>query len=578
MHETLPARFLANARRLASQVAHYYPAHGHWFPVGWATMAGIVRDIASGLVELGQQPCEPVALISGSRREWTYVDLAIMSAGGVTLALDPSLAAEYRDPLLARGEIRICIVDTEDLLRQLLQSRQLPHLEHIVVLEPAAARTDDRRVISYDRLLRIGRQAGHDIDARIAGLSPMDAAMFLCTSGTTGPPRSAMLTHGNLTASMRALGTLDMTSSDLGFTSAPLTHAFPRVFQYLGLWQGTQTCHARGNEHLVADLMKMRPTVMVTAPRVLEDLYSSVYEDMYALAAGRKLLTWASKIGKHAVRQRRYGRRVAPALEAQLQLARRLVFNRLRTCLGGRMRQIYVSGGVIAPHLVHSLEACGVHVATSWSMAETCGVGTMTQPGDIGEDHLVATVGRPLPGVELMLAEDGELLVRGGCVFSGYFQAEADTRTAFAASGYLRTGDVARVDSRGCYYIVDRKRDLIVTQSGTQVAPGALESLVRADPRITQVVVVGHGRPHLVALIAVHPSLRQIFNENTIEAMVEEMVGTINVDLERARQIRDFRLLPYELSRDSGELAQLWQLKRDLICERFSYLIEEMYE
>lgn len=577
-HDTLPARFFANARRLATRVAHHYPAFGHWFPVGWATMAGIVRDLAAGLLTLGHEASEPVAIISATRREWTYLDLAIMATGGITVGIQHEQDEGAWCDILADCAARICVVDNRERLISLLQRKPLPPtLERIVILDVVGPLDADPRVVSYERVLRLGRQSDCDIDAHIARLSPMDAASFSYTSGTTGDPKAAMLTHGNLVAAVRALANLDLSSADVGFTFLPLSQSLPRRFEHLSLWLGMQTIYARSGEHLVDDLVKMRPTVMFTVPPVLERLHSAVYEDLYTLNTGRKLLTWASNLGRHAVRQRRHGRGLATHLEAPMHVARRLVFNRLRTCLGGRMRHLYVAGGPLRANLVHSLEASGVRVTSGWAMAETCGVGTVSQPGDIGDDSLVATIGRPLPGVELALADDGELLVRGPIVFSGYFQAPAMTQAAFTADGYLRTGDLARVDVRGCYYLVDRKADMVVTESGTAIEPRRLEDLVRQDPRIAQIVVVGDGRPFLAALIGVSASLRRLFDEDTLGDMIADIVSAVNIDLPRVQQIREFRLLPYELGSDTGELTPLMQIKRDVVIDKFRYLIDEMY-
>lgn len=541
-------------------------------------MAGTVRDFASGLIALGHGPSQPVALVSSTRREWTYIDLAIMATGGITVGVDPELKPAEMRAILAHCGVRICVVDTRERAQTLLEHKAyLPALERIVVLEPAEQLRSELPVLSYSDTLGLGRRAGHDIDRCIAALTPMDAAAFLYTSGRDGAPKGAMLTHGNLVAALTALSALGLSASDRSFSFLPLAHALPRVFEHLSVWLGMQTVYGRGHAHLVDDLMAMRPTVMFIAPPVLEQLHGAVYEDLYTLAAGRKLLTWASNLGKYAVRQRRQGRRVATRLEAPMHIARRLVFNRLRTCLGGRMRHIYVAGGALSPTLVHSLEAGGVRVTVGWAMTETCGVGSMTQPGDIGDDPLLASIGRPLPDIEFALADDGELLVRGPSVFSGYYKSPAATSAAFTALGYMRTGDIAHRDARGDFFIVDRKADFIVTASGTRVAPRALESLVRADPRVAQIVVSGQGRPFLAALIGVSASLRELFDEATIIGMLEDIVAAVNIDLPRAQQIREFRLLPYELGRDTGELTALLQVKRDVVVEKFHYLIDEMY-
>lgn len=578
-HETLPARFFANARRLGSAIAHHHWSHGQWFPVGWSTMAGVVRDLASGLIELGHEPSEAVAILAETRREWTYVDLAIMSAGGVTVGLYPDLDTDEYRRLLALADARVCVVDARHLARILAIRDALPRLRTLVVMDAGELPTTTPGIVSYDELLRVGRRARHDIAEHVARLTHLDAATFLTTSGTESPAKLAMVTHGNLVHALRTWSQLELSPSpsDLGFTALPLAHSLARSFEHLGVWQGMATVYASERDDLVADLTDMRPTVMVTLPRWLQDLHSAVFDDMVTLLAGRKLLAWAGRIARHAVRHTHQGRAPSPRLEAQMRLARRLVWNRLRTCLGGRMRHVHVGGGAIACDLLYALEATGVRASTGWSMAETCGVGSLTRPGAFGDHAHVASVGHPVPGMELALAADGELLARGAAVFSGYYRSDAQTSAAFTPSGYLRTGDLARQADDKSYHITGRKSQLIVTASGNRVAPRALESLVCADPRIGQALVLGHGRPYLVALIAVRPSVQQIFDEKTVEGMVEDIIASINVDLPRAEQIRHFRVLPYELGSHGGELTPSFEIRRDVVFERFSYLIDEMY-
>ncbi len=574
-HETLPARFFANARRFATRTVHRYAARGDWFPVGWATMAAVVRDLASGLMALGHESSEPVAILSRTRREWIYCDLAVLAAGGVTVGLYPTLASPLLSGILAHCEARFLIAESEvDLNKLEPHIGDLPRLETIILLESRAGaehhRLDRVRVIDYQTLLARGRAAACDVDARIAELTPLCAATFLYTGGTTGMPKGAMLTHGNLVAAVRAFQALGLSPSDTGLSFLPLAHSLQRVFDYLALWIGMPTAYACPDGDLLADMRRVRPTVMAMVPQVVRRLYGATYAETRLSSAGHRLLDWAGQLSRQLMVP---GSR-SPGQTAQLRLARRLIFNRLRTELGGRLRRILVAGSPLAPELITFFTGCDIEILVGWGMTETLAAGTFNRPGE----RRLGTVGRPLPGIELALADDGELLVSGPCVFSGYHKAEAETRAAFARSGHFRTGDIARIDGDGFCTLLGRRRDLIVTSGGDNVAPENIENRFHAEPCISQIIVIGDKRPYLVALVAVSETLRRLFDEPTIHRIVEGIIATTNIDLRRAEQIRQFRLLPYELTRMSGELTPTFQVRREVVERRFGYLVDEMYE
>ncbi|MEM9489755.1 MAG: AMP-binding protein [Myxococcota bacterium] len=587
--QTLPGRFFAEASRRAGHVAHHYRSGTTWFPVGWATMAQLVRDLAGGLIALGHQPSQPVAIAASSRREWLYCDLAILACGGISVGIPPGLEPGQCARRLAHAGARLCVVDSR---RQLAALRphfgQLPQLHTVIVLDDGGDGAEERpergdsgtpqagrvQLIAYREVLGRGRGRAAEVAARVAAIRPLDAAMFLYTSGTAGEPRGAMLTHGNAVAAVRALARLGVGPEDTALSMVPPDHALHRAWQHCGLWSGMRMVFAGEPELAMSYLMDIKPTVVIAMPGMVERIYRAFYHEMSDLAGGRQLFQWACELTRRRTERRRRGAELPIRLRAQLGVARRAVFEVLRERLGGQVRCMVVMGGPIAHGVGDLFEAAGVRVMVGWGMAETLFAGTLSRDGN----HLPERIGEPLPGIELTTTAEGELLIRGGSVFSGYYKAGAETISAFTDGGYLRTGDLGRRGADGSFYLSDRKRDRIITASGQTVATQRIEAWLRGDPRISWAVVIGHERPYLTGLIAVPETIRLRCDDAELATLVERIVGERNLELRRAEQLRAHRVLPYDLGVASGELTPALQVRRDVVLDRFRYLIDEMYE
>ncbi|MCG8416897.1 MAG: AMP-binding protein [Proteobacteria bacterium] len=617
-HDTLPARFFANARRFASRIIHHYPSGDRWFPVGWSTAANLVRDLASGLISLGHQAKDPVAIIANTRREWTYCDLAVLAAGGISVAIPPTADAPTCRDMLAHSDARICIVeDAVQLAKVVPHMTELTALHHIVAIDRITDRritgravaplresgtshslperpvddsislptSADRRILSYDELLRIGRREARDVQGRLSALSSLDAAVFLYTSGSTGRPRAAMLTHGNVTAALRSFEVFGFRPTDTTLSLLPMSYGLARAMEYYALWIGMPSAYAKITDNtgalhglgqgdpLAAAASRVQPTVMVGVPALFERLRLSIYDEVCGSAAGLKLFDWASAVAQSLTQQQRRAHRSTPALQAQRRILRALLFERLTARLGGRVRTAVVMGGHPAHGVCEFFEAAGIRVLVGWGMSETFFAGT-AGPARASKEQAAS----PLPDIELALADDGEILMRGPQVFSGYLKAESETASAFTPDGFFRTGDLAAQTLDGKYHILGRKRDVIVTEAGTRLAPQRIEAWMRGDPRISHTVVVGHGRPYLGALVAVSDSLRHSCDEDTLIGIVEGIVAALNVELPRSDQIGRIRLLPHDLGVATGELTPAYQVKRDVVAAKFAYLIDEIYE
>lgn len=575
----MPARVLHRAETAPDAVAHYYNLDGTWYPVGMGTLARLMRKLGAGLIALGHQPGDVVAIAAQTRREWVYCDLASLAIQGVTVGIYPSAADDQCADILDHTGARFLIADSRSRCDAMIARARALELDLAAIVCMDAdgdATISGIRVVGYRRLMRLGEtgEAAAAVDRRLADATAADAATFVYTSGTTGAPRAAMITHEAMTAAVDAMASVGITADDQGFSFMSLADPVQRMMDYAGLCTGMPGAYAGDMSTVARELASIRPTVVVAAPRVFEAIHGGVAEQIeQSSPTARRVFGWACDVGRQVSRRRRQGLDVAKALAAQYAVAKQFVFDRVNDNLGGRVRLFVSIGAPISVDILEFFDAANILIVEGWGMAETCGVGLVNRP----EQVRFGSVGRPLPGVDVRIAADGELLLRGPQVFSGYLADAQATVAAFTSDGYLRTGDIASRDADGYYRIIGRAQELIVTSEGKNIAPSNLETMIKGDPRISQIVVFGDGRPYLTALISVTDELRDELDENQLELLVENVVSAKNLELARAEQIRKFRLLPHDLTEETGELTPTLKVKRSVVAEKFAYLIEEMY-
>jgi long-chain acyl-CoA synthetase len=581
MAETLVSRFFAHADRLGARLLYQYPATGggadgpRWVPVGWRTAAELVRDFGSGLIELGHQKGNALAIVSATRREWLMCDLANLAVGGITVGVYPSMTVEQTRYVVAHCEARIAVVEDAKQLAKVEAARaQLPRLEHVVVIDATGVKTGPA-VLTLDEVLARGRAARHDVDARAHELTLADAAIFVYTSGTTGPPKGAMLTHGNLVAAMRSMGGVEVDAQDAGFSFLPLAHVLQRAVDYRGVWEAVPGSYGRSLETVADDLASARPTVMAAVPRIFEKIYAKIHEQASAGSpTKKKIFAWALGVGRRVSKLRQAQQPVPALLGLQHKLARLLVFDKLRARLGGRVRVFFTGGAPISPEILEFFHAADIMILEAWGMTETFAAGSANIPGAFR----FGSIGKPLPGIDMKLDEDGEILVRGANVFAGYYKDDDATKQSFTADGFFRTGDIGKVDADGFFYIIDRKKDLLITAAGKNIAPQNLENLIKTDPRISQVVAVGDRRPYVVALVTLTAEAAAGKSDAEQRRLVEDIIGAKNPELAPYERIKKFRILPSDLTQESGELTPTLKVKRKVVAEKYGAMIEEMYK
>ncbi|WP_091942582.1 AMP-dependent synthetase/ligase [Trujillonella endophytica] len=574
--------------------AHRFPDGDGWTSLTWRETAAAVEALAAGLLALGIGPEDRVAIASGTRIEWIHADLAIMCAGAATTAVYPSSGAEDVAFILADSESRIVFAEDDAQIAKLRAQRdRLPDLMRVVTFD---GETDGDWVIGLADLreLGTGHLAEHPaaVDDAVAAVGPEHLATLIYTSGTTGRPKGVELPHRCWTyigAAAEALGTLS--SDDLQYLWLPLAHSFGKMLGAVQLQVGFATAVDGRIDRIVANLPVVRPTFMAGPPRIFEKVYAGVGQTVRADGGVKlRLYTWAIAVGDRVRRARLEGRRIGPALRAEHALADRLVLSTIRARLGGRIRFLISGSAALSADVATWFAATGMPVLEGYGLTETAGgacVADLDRP-------IPGCVGAPVPGTEIAIADDGEILIRGPLVMRGYHGRAEATAEVLREDGWLATGDVGELDAEGRLRVTDRKKDLIKTSSGKYIAPQSVEGIFKAVcPLASQMVVHGDGRKYATALIALDPEAlarwgqaegrgtsdyATLVADPAVQEYVRGCVEELNARLNRWETIKDFRVLDHDLSVEGGEMTPSMKVKRKVVETRYAALLDTMYE
>jgi long-chain acyl-CoA synthetase len=432
-----------------------------------------------------------------------------------------------------------------------------------------------------------------EIEARVAATAPPDVATIVYTSGTTGPPKGVVQSHGNHLATLEAIEAAGLMRfsdpEEVDFLFLPLAHSFARAAEYLATYAGSTTVFAQSIDTVASDLRETRPTVMAAVPRIFEKLYARVMAQREAAGLfGRLIFDWAVKVGRNKSRRLQRRDPVPPWVELQVRLADLLVFRRIREALGGRIRFLISGGAPLARDIQEFFHAAGILILEGYGLTETTPILTVNRP----DRYKFGTVGLPIEGVTLRLAEDGEILAKGPNVALGYFERPEETAAAWDSEGWFHTGDIGELDEDGFLRITDRKKDLIKTSGGKYVAPQKIENLLKTQPHISQAVVIGDNRKYCVALITLDleevsrwaagvgiavDDPRELARHPRVVELIDKEVQETNRRLASYESIKSFRILPGDFSQETGELTPSLKVKRKVVSQKYADLIEEMY-
>jgi long-chain acyl-CoA synthetase len=590
---SVPGLCLTAALKHGKQDALNHKLDGEWTNISAETFVERVRNVALGLATFGIKPGDRIALLSENRPEWSIADLAILSLGAINVPIYTTQEVDQIRYILTDSGARAIFISNKKLFKHAKKALEgLDFLEKIIFFdEPADEEIE--RTTTLDSLEKSGQERSINkpaaFGAYLKAIRPDDLATIIYTSGTTGEPKGVMLTHANFMSNVLAItGGLPISSSDVALSVLPLSHIFERTGFYIFCYNGVSVYYTASFDQVAENLREVRPTVMTAVPRLFEKVYHRIVKKgLSEKGWKRRVFERSLNVGQRYAEAKDKGKLVGPALRLQQSMANRLVFSKWREGVGGRLRYFVSGGAPLSPALSYAFLAAGIPILQGYGATETCIV-SANRP----DNNQVGSVGLPFEGIEVNIAEDGEILLRGSNVMRGYYGHPEET-TSVLRDEWFATGDVGHVDKEGHLYITDRKKDLFKLSNGKYVAPQQIESLLKQSEFVSQVVVVGAGRKQPTALIvpeweAVKQALSAAGEEfpgarvaladfPAAIKLVQKDVALLTRALPDYQRIRRIALLPDEFTIDKGELTPTLKVKRRIIDQKFGDLIEELY-
>jgi long-chain acyl-CoA synthetase len=595
---TAPAAAAKPARTMASLVldatathrctALKYPAAERWLETSYAELGEQVREIAKGLIALGVQAGDRVAILSNTRSEWTVADFGAICAGAVVVPVYQTNSPDECHYVLEHARAKAIFCEDDDQVAKLDVIRdELPAMRHVIRFEGESDST-----ITLAELVALGRDvADEQLDERVAAIGEGDVFTIVYTSGTTGPPKGCMLTHANLRAAIDgAEARVEFVPDDeVVYVFLPLAHVLTRLVQMTAIDAGAQLAYwHRDPKRIVADVGEIAPTILPSVPRVFEKIHTAATSKVEAAGGAKeKLFWWAIGVGRTVRERERKGGHNGLLLDAQYRLADKLVLHKVRELFGGRIKLALTGAAPIDPDILSFFHACGVWVLEGYGMSETSSLSTLNTISE----HRLGTVGRPVAGCEVKIADDGEILLRGPMNFMGYYRNDEATAQTMH-DGWLLSGDLGDVDADGYVSITGRKKDLIITSSGKNISPSNIENSLKLSRWVSQAVVYGDRKPYLTALLTLDPDELQALADKVgadaadparlaghagVREEIQLCVDDTNRRFARIEQVKKFEILERDLSQEEGELTPSMKVKRNVVYERHAERFAGLY-
>ncbi len=561
------------------------PKGGTYQDISYAELGESVHAFSKGINALGVQKDDRIAILSENRPEWAITDFATLKAGGVTVPMFSTLTAAQVGYILKDSGSKIICVSTSKQLEKVTAIRdEVPTLEQVIIFDPIEGETPED-VIQFEAVCEL---EGEETDA---AATEDDIATIIYTSGTTGDPKGVMLTHANFIFNLQACKSLiDVSDADVLLSFLPLSHVFERLGgHYVPLFSGAKIAYAESTFTVAQNMGEVAPTVMLSVPRLYETMHDRI---LRAVQEGsplkQKIFHWGVSVGSAVSSAIQQGKKPSAILQLQQNIANKLVFAKLKAATGGRLR-FFVSGGAALPQAIAEFfHAAGILILEGYGLTETSPVISMNHP----EGWKFGTVGMPVPGIEVQIAEDGEILTRGPHVMKGYFNNESATAEVIDGENWFHTGDIGIIDADGFVKITDRKKNIIVLSNGKNVAPQPIESELVQSPFINQILLVGNERKNLAALIVPNfdalktwaaengvatDDLSTMLKTREVQQLIQSEIRSRSTDFADFEQVRRFTLLEKEFSQEEDEMTPTLKLKRNVIIARYGDAIEEMY-
>jgi long-chain acyl-CoA synthetase len=557
-----------------------------WEDISYAQVRTAATEIAKGLIALGIERGDRVSILGNTRPEWTLCDLGALAAGATVAPIYQTNSPEECRYVLTHSEARVVLCE-EEQLEKIDEIREgCPALEHVIVFE--------RRVgehISLDELRQLGAEVTDSaLDERVAAVAPNDIATLVYTSGTTGPPKGCMLTHANFLSTMEMyLQQVEFDDTHTVFMFLPLAHSLARVTQMVSLQVGATIVYwTRDPKRLLEDIAEARPSHLPSVPRVFEKIHTAALSGIEDQQFAKRLMArWALETGRRARTVERGGKQLGRLARSRRAIADRLVLGKVRELFGGRLQLALSGAAPIAKDVLEFFDSCGIPILEGYGMTESTAAATLNTK----DSQRFGTVGKPLPGTEVRVAPDGEILLAGPHVFSGYFKDPEATSSTFD-DRWLRTGDLGHIDPEGFVSITGRKKDIIITSSGKNITPTNIENQLKESRWISEAVVFGDARPYLVALITLDsdelPALAEragvaadiatMVGDERVRAEIQREVDRANEHFARIEQVKRFAILDHELSQAAGELTPTLKVKRSVVYDKYARELAALYE
>ena len=593
MADTIPARFFATARTRPLSPAYAVKRSGSWRTTNWKTYAAQVRRVGKALLALGLEPGGKVCMLGFNRPDWCIFNMGAMAAGGVGAGIYTTCSSEEVKYIADHADAHAILLEDEGQWEKIKTQKyhadgdQLPRLKHVVMMQ-GVPKIDDPLVLSWEELEAKGDDVSDsDFDARLDGLEPDGLATLIYTSGTTGPPKGVMLSHENLrwtaTTAQKMVGSR---ASDVCLSYLPLSHIAEQMFTIHGpALTGSGVYFAESIDKVPDNLKEVQPTIVFGVPRIWEKFHAGVAAKLEEATGPKKLLIdWVQQLCRQRSALINQGRTPGLAVELQYEVAKRLVLSKLKPALGlGRARMCVSGAAPVAKEILEFFSGLDIIIHEVYGQSEDTGPTTFNMP----RATKYGTVGQPIPGCEVTLGDDDEILVRGPNVFLGYLKDEAATSETLI-DGWLHSGDLGAFDSRGFLSITGRKKDIIITAGGKNIAPKNIEGSLKNNPLISEAVVIGDRRKFLSVLITIdEEELRKLLgatngeqpnpDDARVRAEVRRTIDSVNRNLARVEQIKKFTILPRSLTIEDGELTPTLKVKRKKVNEHFADQIEAMY-
>lgn len=606
-YANLAEMFMAKSALLGTKTALHFKQRGASYEsLSWLEFNLLVSELANGLAACGLKSGESVGIFAQTSHLWVAADLATIGNGAVSVPLYPTCSNDDIEYILTNSNTSVIFVSGRALLQRLLRTKNVLSIIRTIIFIPAANERSVKTDIKEADTLPPGvlltlkelREAGRLLAAkeprllnnRIAQIKRDDFATIIYTSGTTGIPKGVPLTHGNILSVLEDLpDIIRLKPTDIYFSYLPLSHVFERICgEFYWIFRGCECAYAESIELLSKNMTEINPSIMLVVPRVLDRIYNKVKNGIDgANSKAQKLINWAIGIGSQILRLKSEDKFINPILFIEYCLAEKLVFTKLRNRIGPRLRCIISGGAPATPHVIDFFNSIGLTVLEGYGLTET------SAPTHVNrfEKLIIGTVGPKLPSVELKLADDGEILLKGPSIFQGYFKDEISTAAAFI-DGWFRTGDIGTLDEHGYLKITDRKKDLIINAAGKNIAPQRIECILKTIPHVNQVVVFGDKRKHLIALFTLdQPGIIELAQERGwdcndfkeaassthLHRYLKDEIHKRSHELAEYEMVRNFAVLPEDLVIENGELTATLKVKRNVVAQRFADVINTLY-